>query len=84
MTSKYLDCDAEQRIFTKCQGDVDSYIKDVLLAMYDHQNAQGGVCKYCKQKTVTIALLQTRSADEGMTAHATCTNPKCGRKWTVH
>lgn len=36
-------------------------------------------CRRCGQNKVTYTLLQTRSADEGMTAFFYCTN--CGNRW---
>jgi DNA-directed RNA polymerase subunit M/transcription elongation factor TFIIS len=39
----------------------------------------GVKCMYCNQSTVTYRLLQTRSADEGMTMFYACIG--CGKKW---
>ena len=36
-------------------------------------------CRACKQKTCTIKLMQTRSADEPADMFITCTN--CGKRW---
>jgi DNA-directed RNA polymerase subunit M/transcription elongation factor TFIIS len=36
-------------------------------------------CMRCKSKKTTFYLLQTRSADEPMTAYITCIS--CGNKW---
>ena len=38
----------------------------------------GLVCPGCKRKTAAIELLQTRSADEGMTAYIVCQS--CGHR----
>lgn len=37
------------------------------------------VCRACKSKKTHYVLMQTRSADEPMTAFVTCLN--CGKKW---
>lgn len=39
------------------------------------------VCKNCKGTNIDIKLLQTRSADEGMTTFCECQNPKCKKRW---
>ena len=81
---RHLGIQTEHTIHAKSGGDIDEYIKLTLLSVFGENASQGAMCKFCKQKTVTITLLQTRSADEGMTAHSTCHNPKCGKKWTVY
>tara|TARA_B110000046_G_C13015189_1_gene408368 strand:- start:379 stop:606 length:228 start_codon:yes stop_codon:yes gene_type:complete len=37
-------------------------------------------CKFCQGSNVIYRLLQTRSADEGMTTFFNCSD--CGRCWT--
>jgi len=38
----------------------------------------GLLCKHCRTKSATIEMLQTRSADEGMTAFVVCS--ACGHR----
>jgi DNA-directed RNA polymerase subunit M/transcription elongation factor TFIIS len=38
-------------------------------------------CGACKSNSVSVVLKQTRSADEGMTAFASCGN--CGARWIL-
>lgn len=46
-----------------------------------HNEAPDGllVCRSCKSKKTHYVLMQTRSADEPMTAFVSCLN--CGRRW---
>ena len=73
----------ENIIFGSCGANTDEYIHRFLLALFKDTN-EAGTCKYCKQKTVFVHLRQDRSGDEGMTAHAVCSNAKCNRKWIMY
>ena len=75
---------AEAEIHKVAGSNLEEYIQLALHAKFPDEAVNGAVCKHCHKKSVTIALIQTRSADEGMTAKATCHNPKCARTWTVH
>ncbi len=62
--------EVEQKLFEKYGDDMDEYIH---LAC---SNTDRGIqCVQCKEMAGVVQLLQTRSADEGMTAYVVCT--KC-------
>ena len=61
----------EQELFDQYGQDMDEYIEQTLNAQ-EEQGLQGLLCKSCKRYSCTIQLLQTRSADEGMTAFIVC------------
>ena len=84
VTSSECGRDTEAEIHNASGNCLEEYIQMALMAKFPNADANGAVCKYCHKKSVTIALIQTRSADEGMTAKARCHNPKCARTWTVH
>ena len=58
----------EQQLFCKHGHDIDEYIEMAL----EEQSQNGFLCMQCKQQSCTIELMQTRSADEGMTAFVVC------------
>ena len=84
VTSSECGHDTDTEIHNAAGDSLEEYIKLALMAKFPNTVDNGAVCKYCHKKSVTIALIQTRSADEGMTARATCHNPRCARTWTVH
>ena len=84
VASRHLSDQTELKIHETHGNNLDLYVQAVLTHIYGETEKDGALCKHCNQRTVTIQLVQTRSADEGMTAKATCTNPQCGKNWTVH
>ena len=84
MTSAECGEAMEAEIYASAGNNLEEYIQTALQTRFASTTSNGALCKFCHKKSATIALMQTRSADEGMTAHATCHNPRCGRKWTVH
>ena len=73
----------ENILFEQHGSNNDEYIDKFLMSFFKDTN-EAGTCKYCKQKTVFVHLKQDRSGDEGMTAHAVCSNVKCNRKWIMY
>lgn len=73
----------ENILFEQHGSNTDVYI-DRFLLLFFKDTTEAGKCKYCKQKTVFVDLQQNRSGDEGMTAHAVCSNVECNRKWVVY
>ena len=59
----------EQNLYTMHGHDMDEYIE---MALQPPQAETGYTCKKCKQKSCSIQLFQTRSADEGMTPYVVC------------
>ena len=59
--------DKEKRLWDTHGHDLDEYIHAACSAEKD-----GLWCARCKQNTAVIEMLQTRSADEGMTAFLVC------------
>lgn len=57
----------EAQIYRMHCDDFDAYCNAAVQAP-----EAGLVCPACKQNTAAIELLQTRSADEGMTAYIVC------------
>lgn len=78
-----LGIDSEREIFEAHGDEEDKYIHNYMQRRFECTKL-AGMCKFCKQKSVFIELRQDRSGDEGMTAHATCTNAKCRKTWTVY
>lgn len=64
----------EELLHQNYAHDLDEYIYMVL----KEQNTHGHKCAKCKGNECTIELMQTRSADEGMTAFILC--PNCRHK----
>jgi len=62
---------AEETLFKQHGHDVDEYINRAC-----SKPANGLRCKHCKTDSGRVEMLQTRSADEGMTAFFVCS--KCG------
>lgn len=64
----------ERELYNQYPDDLDAYINAAC-----SEPEAGMMCNRCKKKTVFIELKQTRSADEGMTAYATCSECKYSR-----
>jgi len=62
---------AEETLFEQHGHDVDEYIDRAC-----NRPADGMRCAQCKTNSGRVEMLQTRSADEGMTAFFVCS--KCG------
>ena len=77
---RYLRADDEHGCFDACGGCVDLYIDLVMRATGSLEQA-GAKCRFCGKNTAVVQLLQTRAADEGMTAIATCN--ACKKRYTV-
>ena len=60
---------AEAILYEQFQHDLDEYIH---AACSDTQ--RGIQCTACQRNTCSVQLLQTRSADEGMTAYLSCSS----------
>ena len=58
----------EKELFLQYGHDMDEYIEMAL----KQQETGGLLCKKCNKLSCTIELMQTRSADEGMTAFVVC------------
>ena len=78
-----LGLQKENELFSKHGYNSDEYVHNYLLKRFN-ATKKAGVCKFCKHTSVYIELRQDRSGDEGMTAHASCTNTKCRKKWVVY
>ena len=78
---KKIGTDEEQRVFSRSNSNMDLYIELACNAAFA-SNPTGGKCPRCKQRTVTVELVQTRAADEGMTAIATCQS--CKHTWVAN
>lgn len=69
----------ETQIFEKFGHAKWSYMHEIIKEKH-FKNAQDGLqCRFCGETGAYITMKQTRSADEGMTAIATC--PTCGKSW---
>ena len=64
-----IGTDKERELFRVHGNDVDAYINAACAHADD-----GMQCPSCKATTARIEMLQTRSADEGMTAFIVCTS----------
>jgi len=62
--------EAERKLFETHGDDMDKYIH-----LACSETDRGIRCTQCNEMTGIVELLQTRSADEGMTAYVVCT--KC-------
>jgi len=59
--------EAELVLYEQYKLDLDEYIHAACST-----KKRGLLCKACKRNTCAIIMLQTRSADEGMTAYLSC------------
>jgi DNA-directed RNA polymerase subunit M/transcription elongation factor TFIIS len=65
----------ELQLFQQYGHDVDYYIEK---SLQPPESGGGYTCKKCKGTQGVVQLLQTRSADEGMTAYIVC--PECNHR----
>lgn len=74
---EHAGAEHEQKTYAAHASDLDAYINAACEAP-----TSGLKCSRCKQHQAVVELLQTRSADEGMTAFVVC--GACGyrRKFT--
>ncbi len=80
VATRHLCAEDEQKCANACRGDLDVYIDEVMQLMGSNEQ-RGSKCRYCGKHTAVVKMLQTRSADEGMSALASCTS--CKRRYTV-
>ena len=59
----------EKSLYNAHRNDMDEYIFHACNAQ-----SQAMLCQNCKTKSAVVEMLQTRSADEGMTAFIVCQN----------
>ena len=64
---QHIGTEEEEKVYQQCAHDLDEYIEVAC-----SERANGLWCSRCKQNTAVVELLQTRSADEGMTAYLVC------------
>ena len=70
----------EQQYFERVRGRVTTSPVNHSLAFIKYLSELDTLkCVYCKSTNVTYRLLQTRSADEGMTTFHICQS--CGKQW---
>lgn len=63
-----IGVNAEACVFKKYSSDLDAYIEAAC-----SRPCGGMTCPRCTEKSARIEMLQTRSADEGMTPYLVCT-----------
>jgi len=69
---------AESQMWEAHGDDIDAYINAVCSGV---ASAEGIACPKCKSTSTRVDMLQTRSADEGMSAFLVCT--ACSFKSTL-
>ena len=67
--------ETEAKLYKQYGSDLDEYIYN---ACREHSGTCGLLCAKCQTKSAVVEMLQTRSADEGMTAFLVC--QKCGHR----
>ena len=65
----------EAKLHQQYGSDLDEYIYN---ACREQSGTRGLLCTKCQAKSAVVEMLQTRSADEGMTAFLVC--QKCGHR----
>ena len=70
----------EKKLFDLHGHEPHAYIHHCMVAIWGDAGT-GGTCKKCGEKSVTVHMKQTRSADEGMTAIFTCS--VCNLTWSI-
>ena len=84
VTSAECGTKQEAQIFALAGNNLEEYIQTALQSRFPSSAKNGALCKHCGKNSVTVALMQTRSADEGLTPHAPSHTPASRRKWPVH
>lgn len=80
---RHLGIEAENELFQAHGHDSNEYVHYYMQKRFN-ATKKAGICKFCKHTSVYVELRQDRSGDEGMTAHALCTNAKCRKRWVVY
>ena len=80
MAADHLGASIEAGLHARYGADLDEYIHRVVTYVPDSGLAIA--CPSCHVKAVTVVMKQTRSADEGMSAIATCA--ACHYKYTLN
>ena len=80
VATEHLGAFTESKIHSRYGADLDEYIHRV--ATHTPDDGLAIECPMCRVRAVTVVMKQTRSADEGMSAIATCA--ECHYKYTLN